>query len=100
MSLAIQTLLRASRESLSPVHARNLLAAGGQLVDVRSPADFQRNALPGAMNLPMDAISWKHRSLNRRRPVILCGGTGVHCQQAAQLLAGRGFSNIYHLMLN
>ena len=85
---------------LSPDSAAQLLATGGQLVDVRSPADFVRNALPGALNLPVAALSWKYRYLNRQRPVILCSDNGFHCHHAARLLAGEGFSRIYHLAVN
>ena len=83
--------------SLTAEDARWLLETNGQLVDVRSPADFIRGALPGAVNLPMDAISWRYRSLNRWKPVILYGNRVAHCRRAAQLLAGEGFSRIYYL---
>ena len=97
MDHVIHSQKPAGRESLSPVLARHLLAQGGQLVDVRSPADFIRGALPGAVNLPMDAISWRYRSLKRWRPVILYGNSVAHCRRAAGLLAGEGFSRIYYL---
>ena len=97
MDHVIHSQIQAGRESLSPVLARHLLAQGGQLVDVRSPADFVRGALPGAVNLPMDAISWRYRSLKRWQPVILYGNSVAHCRRAAGLLAGEGFSRIYYL---
>jgi rhodanese-related sulfurtransferase len=74
-----------------------LLARGGQLVDVRSPQDFQLNAMPGALNLPLDALSRDYDYLDRHDPVILCGNGLVMCERAAFLLAGRGFSRIYYL---
>jgi rhodanese-related sulfurtransferase len=74
-----------------------LLARGVQLVDVRSsPQDFQRSAVPGALNLPLEALSG---DLDKHDPVILCGNNPVICERAAFLLAGRGFSRIYHLCL-
>lgn len=97
MDPVIHSQKPAGRESLSPVLARHLLAKGGQLVDVRSPADFVRGALPGAVNLPMDAISWRYRSLKRWQPVILYGNSVACCRRAAGLLAGEGFSRIYYL---
>jgi len=97
MDHVIHSQKPAGRESLSPVLARHLLAQGGQLVDVRSPADFVRGALPGAVNLPMDAISWRYRSLKRWQPVILYGHSVANCRRVAGLLAGEGFSRIYYL---
>jgi rhodanese-related sulfurtransferase len=74
-----------------------LLASGGQLVDVRSPADFRRDSLPGALNLPLDSLCYEHHQLNSRRPVIVYGASEVRSVRAARLLAGKGFSRIYHL---
>jgi len=97
MDHVIHSQKPAGRESLSTVLAKHLLAQGGQLVDVRSPADFVRGALPGAVNLPMDAISWRYRSLKRWQPVILYGHSVANCRRVAGLLAGEGFSRIYYL---
>ena len=97
MSLAIQTVCRATAGTLTEECAQALLANGGQLVDVRSPADFSHSALPGALNLPIDSLCYEHRRLNARRPVILYGNSEVRSARAARLLAGKGFSRIYHL---
>jgi len=98
VNLALQMLSLANGESVSPDHFNNLLAQGGQLVDIRSPADFQRGALPGALNLPLNALAYDSGQLDKQEPVILYGATeGVLCSRAAHLLAGRGFSRIYHL---
>jgi rhodanese-related sulfurtransferase len=97
MNLALPMVRHAAAEILHPEYARHLLASGGQLVDIRSPDDFGRDALPGALNVPVEALSWKHRSLSRLRPVILYGHDGVHCHHAARLLASRGFAAIYQL---
>jgi rhodanese-related sulfurtransferase len=97
VSLAIQTVCRASAGTLSPERAEDLLAGGGQLVDVRSPAEFQRDAFPGALNLPIDSLCYEHRRLNAARPVIVYGASRVRSTRAAHLLAGHGFLRIYHL---
>jgi rhodanese-related sulfurtransferase len=94
---ADHTHIAAAGVSLSSREAVELLANNGQLVDVRSPAEFDRNGLPGAVNLPLDAISWRYRSLKRWQPVILYSNNIEHCYHAAVLLAGEGFTKIYYL---
>ena len=89
--------LQTTNCSLDGPRFLDLLACGGQLVDVRSPEDFRHAAIPGALNLPLDALSWDHDYLDKHDPVILCGNGPVMCERAAFLLAGRGFSRIYHL---
>jgi rhodanese-related sulfurtransferase len=97
MNLALQTLHLAGRETLADAHAAQLLASGGQLVDVRSPEDFRRDALPGALNLPVEALSHDFRYLDKHEAVLVYGAHPVACVRAARLLAGEGFSRIYHL---
>lgn len=97
MSLAIQTVCRAMTGTLSAERAEDLLACGGQLLDIRPPADFRRHCLPGALNIPVDTLCYEHRRLNSRRPVIVYGTSEVRSARAARLLAGKGFSRIYHL---
>jgi rhodanese-related sulfurtransferase len=97
MKLMLRTLQRAGREGLIPGHAENLLARGGQLVDIRSPDDFKRGTLPGARNLPLDALCWDYHYLDKSAAVILYGTQDVACARAARLLAGKGFKRIYHL---
>jgi len=97
MNLAIQTLCQANTGTLSSEGVEDLLADGGQLVDIRSPAAFRRGAMRGAVNLPVDALSHDFGQLDKQEPVILYGNTeGVMCSRAARLLAGKGFLRIYH----
>ena len=97
MNLAIQMLDRACQDGLSSEHALDLLASGGQLIDVRSPTDFSRDALPGALNIPIESLSYEHRQLSREKPVIVYGASEFRSSCAARLLAGKGFNHIYYL---
>jgi len=99
MMFAADTLQRAGRASVTPEFARDLLAHGGQLVDLRLPEQSGRDAVPGAMNLPLAALGGDYRYLDKHEPVIVCGAGDVACVRAARLLAGQGFAHIYHLDL-
>ena len=100
MNLAFPMLRHAGAETLPSEQALRLLASGGQLVDIRAPDDFGRDALPGALNLPLDALCYETGRLKKWRPVILYSSSGVHSVRAARLLAGRGFSRVYQLSLH
>jgi len=56
MKLASMSNTGEQQECLSPATAQQLLATGGQLVDVRHPSDYEAGTLPGAMNLPLEAV--------------------------------------------
>jgi len=100
MKLASMSDAGEQQECLSPATAQQLLATGGQLVDVRHPSDYEAGTLPGAMNLPLEALSLEHSRLNKRQPVILCCTRGLLCSRAARTLASLGFSHIYHIALH
>ena len=97
MNLTVQALTRACKEALSSEHVQDLLASGGQLVDIRSAADFSRDSLPGSVNIPVASLGYGHRLLSREQPVIVYGVSEFLSSRAAHLLAGKGFLRIYHL---
>jgi rhodanese-related sulfurtransferase len=79
---------RPGQESLSRADATRLLADGGQLLAVHSFEEAGREPLPGALNLPVDALCYEYRRLNKRRPVILYCTSHANCGRIASLLAG------------
>lgn len=51
---------------------RQLLDRGAQLIDVLDPDDFEHDHLPGAINIPLKALTQATMSrLDRSRPVIV-----------------------------
>jgi NADPH-dependent 2,4-dienoyl-CoA reductase/sulfur reductase-like enzyme/rhodanese-related sulfurtransferase len=70
-------------------HELDAAVSGGvQLIDVRTPGEFARGAIPGAVNIPVDDL--------RGRLDEVADGAIVHCQVglrgyiAARVLAGHG----------
>ncbi len=77
--------------------ARALLARGGQLIDVRTPAEYHAGALPGAQNLPVEAIQHWIGAVDRRRPVLLYCRSGARSGMVKNFLRGLGFHEVYNL---
>lgn len=42
--------------TISPAEARARLSAGARLIDIRSPAEFAREHVPGSLNIPQDRL--------------------------------------------
>jgi len=76
--------------------ARSILSQGGTLVDVRSPEEFARGHLEGALNLPVETIGEQAEGLREERLVLYCR-SGLRSQRAAQLLRRRGCREIHNL---
>lgn len=74
-----------------------LLTRGAQLVDVRTPGEYATGALPGASNLPVEAIDQWMKHLDREKPVLLYCRSGARSGAARNFLHGLGFREAYNL---
>jgi NADPH-dependent 2,4-dienoyl-CoA reductase/sulfur reductase-like enzyme/rhodanese-related sulfurtransferase len=63
--------------------------AGAVLVDVRSPEEFARGAIPGAINLPLDAIRDRATELSDAPLIVHCQ-VGQRGHTASRLLSQLG----------
>ena len=77
--------------------ACEILSNGGQLVDVRSSAEFARGALPNAINLPLQSIMAADNYIDRYKPVVLYCVTGARSSTAKSYLTQMGFREVYDL---
>jgi len=78
-------------KGLALLEARNLVATGGQLMDVRTEEEFQTGTLEGASNLPLYLLRVKVGMLDTKRPVLLFCDDGRRSATAAFLLSQLGF---------
>ena len=71
--------------------------AAHQLVDVRTPEEFASGHLPDAINIPLQELSGRLGEIAANEPVVLYCRSGNRSGQAAQLLAGAGYTQILDL---
>lgn len=60
-------------------------------LDVRSPAEFDKGHLPGALNIPLDQLRQRVGELNRQKPVIVYCQVGRRSYLGARILTQLGF---------
>jgi phage shock protein E len=86
------------RANISGVEARQLVASGARLVDVRSRAEFAGGALPGAINVPVDSLSARLKELGPRGStlVVYCL-SGSRSALAKRVLEKNGFTSVRDL---
>lgn len=63
--------------------------AGDLFVDVRTPEEYARGHIPGAVNVPADRIAFALPTLPDGQLVTVCS-TGVRSRRAAETLARLG----------
>lgn len=76
-------------------------AAGEKVlvIDVRTPAEFASGHVPGAINLPVEALTGTESVLRdwKQGPVVLYCKSGRRAGIAAALLEKQGFARLEHL---
>lgn len=70
-----------------------------QLVDVRTPAEFQSGYIAGAINLNIydDDFAQQIAKLDKNRPVMVYCAKGGRSASAAEQLTQAGFPEVYDL---
>jgi CRP-like cAMP-binding protein len=71
--------------------AREVVAGGGQWLDVRLPSEFENFHLEDAINIPLYFIRLKLKTLDPKRPYVVCCDTGRRSSAGAFILNERGF---------
>jgi rhodanese-related sulfurtransferase len=68
------------------------------LIDVREPAEYARERIPGVPLVPISAFDInKVRQIANGKKVILHCGSGIRSARAAEALYGAGITNVAHL---
>src|SRR5919204_3394276 len=89
----------AAGATLTPAELKELLDDGRkiELVDVREPAEWQINRIPGAKLIPLGALPDHLSELPQTEPVVAYCKSGVRSAEALALLKQSGFSTAKHL---
>ena len=91
---------------VNAAQARQLMAKGALLADVREPKELaETGKLEGALNVPMNNLrrlaahgqTPSEISADKQRPIILYCRTGRRSSEAGGILAAHGFRQIYIL---
>ncbi|MBK7433159.1 MAG: rhodanese-like domain-containing protein [Chitinophagaceae bacterium] len=73
---------------------RNLIKEGAFLVDVRSPGEFAMGSVPGAVNIPLDAVTAQSARFRDKQHIIVFCRSGNRSGQAKMILEQLGFKNV------
>ena len=66
------------------------------IVDVRTPNEYSRGAVDGAINLPVDDLRQRYRELDKSKKIILYCAAGYRSYNAYRFLIQKGY-NVYNL---
>ncbi len=74
---------------------KQVLKKGAVIIDVRSPAEYDRGKVPGSLNIPVDRISTSiGRIKDMNKPVIVCCESGYRSGRAMEILKSAGVEEV------
>jgi phage shock protein E len=85
------------RQTIVCDEARQLVADGAHLIDVRTPQEYAQGALPGAVNVPLQNLLAGIQQLEKDKPIILYCASGLRSRQATQALSIFGHASVHDL---
>ena len=81
---------------LPAAEARDRVAQGAVLVDVRDPDEYAAGHIDGAVNVPSGQIEARADEFRGRESVLYCR-SGLRSQEAIKTLRDRGCEQVYNL---
>ena len=72
-----------------------LIAAGAQIVDVRSKGEFLAGHIKHSVNIPLNELDSNLNKLTKDKPVIICCASGMRSASAKSILTASGFEKVY-----
>lgn len=69
-----------------------LIAQGAQIIDVRTPAEFQSGHIKKAVNIPLDKLTNSLKKISKDKPVITCCASGMRSGSAKSILEKAGYN--------
>ena len=63
-----------------------LVKNGAQIIDVRTPGEFNGGHIKGAKNIPLQSLGNNLSKINKNKPVITCCASGARSAAAKNIL--------------
>ena len=73
-----------------------LVKAGATILDVRTPEEFKRGHIKGAVNIPLQNLHNQFNRLNKDKTIITCCASGMRSASAKSMLKSAGFSDVHN----
>lgn len=76
---------------------KELLKAGGVIIDVRSPQEFKTGNISGSKNYPLNELD-KHltKLKDKNQPIIACCASGMRSGNAKSILKSKGYTQVFN----
>ena len=73
------------------VDCKKLVKDVPQIVDVRTPAEFNSGSIRFAKNIPLQELAAEMKKLDLKKPIITCCASGMRSASAKMIFEQNGF---------
>ncbi len=74
---------------------KQLLAQGAILLDVRTPEEFEDEAVPQSLNIPLDQLMYRAGELPTTTDIVVVCRSGNRSAMAINLLKQMGYNRLH-----
>ena len=78
------------------VNFSDLMKEGAQIIDVRTPVEFNSGHIKGSINIPLQNIQNNLSKIKRDKPVITCCASGMRSASAKSILKSNGYKHVHN----
>ncbi len=69
---------------------------GAQIIDVRTPAEFQSGHIKGSVNIPLQNLQNGISKIKKDKVVIVCCASGMRSASAKSILKAKGYNEVHN----
>lgn len=97
--IAASLALAAGVKQLSVKDAKALIDRTPNLyiLDVRTPDEYRQVRMKNSVLIPLSDLERRVGEIPKNRPILVICAVGARSKSASELLAGRGYREVYHL---
>lgn len=90
--------IKLSAVRVPPEDARQLVAAGALLLDVRTEGEYGDGGIDGSVNIPIQELAGRLDELgDKDQPIVVYCQSGGRSAMAKRVLEGNGFTEVHDL---
>lgn len=82
--------------SAPQVNYAELVQNGGQIIDVRSRAEYAGGHIKGSVNIPLNELQSNLKKIKKDKAVITCCASGMRSSSAKGLLKSNGYTEVHN----
>lgn len=78
------------------VDFNELMSKGAQIIDVRTPSEFNSGHIKGSLNIPLSNIAENLDKIKKDKPIITCCASGMRSASARSILTSKGYREVHN----